>query len=110
MAVQLVDTDFQKLITIEQILWNATIDVYTFAQDRSHFYPGKLESQIIIEKYISTSLIPHQLRIPIAHKIGVSFSTVTAKPPSTYVLEVLTKLPNASWPSAAKTNKQLRDK
>lgn len=45
MAVQFVDTDFQKLITIEQILWNATIDVYTFAQDRSHFYPGKLKSQ-----------------------------------------------------------------
>lgn len=45
MAVQLVDTDFQKPTTIEQILWNATIDVYTFAQDRSHFYPGKLKSQ-----------------------------------------------------------------
>jgi len=46
MAVQFFNTDFQKLIVIfEQILWNATIDVYAFPQDRSHFYPGKLKSQ-----------------------------------------------------------------
>lgn len=45
MAVQFVDTDFLKLIVIEQILWNSTIDVYTIPQDRSHFYPGKLKSQ-----------------------------------------------------------------